>query len=250
VRAAAVAALQNASPAIRGDLLPPLYDDPSRLVRIEVARALAGATGDPPRAARASDELLAELRYNADRPEAQLGRGNFSAARGDRLGALAAFRKALAIDPGFSEAAVNLADLHRAAGDEAQAEQVLRSAIARDPSSAGAHHALGLVLVRQRRLPEALGELARAAALEPEDARFAYVHAVALHDGGKPADGLRAAEAALSRHPWDRDLLLAAASWRAEAGDTAQALSLARRLLELDPANADVQSLVRSLEAR
>ena len=47
------------------------------------------------------------------------------------------------------------------------------------------HHALGLALVRLKRTDAALGELERATVLEPGNARFAYVYAVALHSTGK-----------------------------------------------------------------
>ncbi len=52
----------------------------------------------------------------------------------------------------------------------------------------------------------------------PNDARFAYVNAVALHDSGRKAEATRALEAALVRNPNDRELLYAAASYRVEAG--------------------------------
>ncbi len=168
----------------------------------------------------------------------------------DTDGALAAYRKALAIDPGSSEAAVNLADLHRARGDERLAEEVLRTAIGRDPAAATAHHALGLALVRQQRMKEAIAELARAAAIEPDNARFAYVHAVALFDTGRKADALRTLDGALARHPNDRELLFAAASYRAQAGETAAALRLARRLQTLEPDSAQVGQFVRALESK
>ena len=60
-------------------------------------------------------------------------------------------------------AAINLADLYRRLQRENDAENVLRAAIAVTALDAGVHHALGLTLVRLKRLNEALGELRRAA---------------------------------------------------------------------------------------
>jgi tetratricopeptide (TPR) repeat protein/cytochrome c553 len=250
VRATAVNALAGTDPRARATLLARMLDDPSRWVRMEAARALAGTSVAKERLARASAEFIAEQRYNADRPEAHLALGNFAVAGGDADGAVAAYRKALAIDPGFTEAAVNLADLHRARGDERLAEETLREALRRDPAAAAAHHALGLVLVRQRRTAEAISELSRATALAPGESRFAYVHAVALFDAGRKAEALRTLDAALARHPNDRELLFAAAAYRAETGDKAGALRHARQLQALDPGSPQVRQFVQSLEAR
>jgi Flp pilus assembly protein TadD len=79
---------------------------------------------------------------------------------------------------------VNLADLRGQLGHDDQAEQVLRAAIMLAPADAGLHHALGLALVRLKRSPEAVSELGRAAELDPADARYAYVYAVALQSTG------------------------------------------------------------------
>lgn len=113
VRMAAVAGLGATDVPTRSSLLPPLLDDPSRLVRIEAARVLAVASVDAGALQRATDEFLAELRFLADRPEAHLALGNFAAARGHMAAALREVHAALAIAPS-PEAAVNLADLHRA----------------------------------------------------------------------------------------------------------------------------------------
>ncbi len=250
VRATAVGAFGDVEPVTRARLVERMLDDRSRLVRMEAARVLAGTAVAPARLERATAEYVASLRFNADRPEAQLTLGNFAAARGDADGALAAYRKALAIDPGFSEAAVNLSDLHRARGEDDLAEEVLRAALRRDPSAAGAHHALGLALVRRKRMPEALASLSRAAALAPDDARFAYVNAVALDGAGRKAEALRALDAGLARNPNDRQLLFAAATFRAQAGDSAGGLRYARRLQALDPDSPQVRQLVKALEPK
>jgi len=248
VRSAAVNGLDSVDPGTRTRLLVPMLDDGSRLVRMEAARALAGTGVDPARLARASAELEAEFRFNADRPETQTARGNLAAARGDASGAIAAYRKALAIDPGFSAAAVNLADAYRAQGDERLAEETLRAALARDPRAPGVHHALGLALVRQKRMQEALTELGRASELAPDDARFAYVYATALFETGRRPDALSVLDAALLRNPGDAALLHAAAYFRAQSGDRAGALRLARRLQALDPQNPQLRQFAESLE--
>jgi tetratricopeptide (TPR) repeat protein len=89
---------------------------------------------------------------------------------------------------------------------------------------AGLHHALGLALTRLKRREEALDELRRAAELDPERARYAYVYAVGLHSAGHVDDAMAALKASLARHPGDRDTLLALVSFSRDLGDVATAL--------------------------
>ena len=76
-----------------------------------------------------------------------------------------------------------------------------------------------MTLTRLKRLDEALGEFRRAAELEPDQARYAYVYAVALHSAGRGNEAMTALKESLARHPDDRDTLLALISFSREAGD-------------------------------
>ncbi len=255
VRRAAARALEGAEPALRLELLTPLLDDTVRAVRLEAARALASVPGErltqTQRAAldRGLAEYVAAQRFDADRPESHLNLGLLYAVQQRPVDAEAALKTALELDPGFAPAAVNLADLYRATGRDADGERILRAAVAHDPRGAAVHHALGLLLVRQRRRAEAIAELEAAARLEPESARYGYVYAVALHDTGRPTPARQALARVLSRHPYDADTLSAAAAYALEQGDTDQALVHARRLAELQPANAEARRLVERLTA-
>ncbi|MFO1361555.1 MAG: multiheme c-type cytochrome [Burkholderiales bacterium] len=255
VRAAAVSALAGADAATRAQLLARMLGDPVRLVRMDAARALAGeaearlAPDDRKRFESALEEYVAAQRFNADRPEAQAALGNLFAARGRDAEAAAAYRKALELDPTFVQAALNLADLHRAVAREDEAERTLRAALARAPQSAPVHHALGLALVRQKRTHEALAELALAAKLAPDDPRFAYVYGVALYDTGKRAEAMKVLQAALARHPYDRELLFALASYERAGGNVVRARERARLLRELEPENRDFARLATELGA-
>ena len=254
MRRAAASALDGATPTARAEILGPLLEDPVRGVRAEAARVLVGAGEQLPPAQRTAlerglDEYIAGERLNADRPEAHLNLGLLRAAQGEHAEAEAELRTALTLDPRFVPAAVNLADLYRAGGREGEGERVLREAIAREPRAAGAHHALGLVLVRQKRMADALAELDAAARLEPDSARYGYVYAVALHDAGRPTQALDVLARVLVRHPWDRDALVAATAYSRAQGRPRDALAHARRLAEIEPANAQVRQLVERLEA-
>jgi Flp pilus assembly protein TadD len=144
---------------------------------------------------------------------------------------------------------VNLSDLYRATGRDEQGGRVLRKALENDPRSAPARHALGLFLVRQKRMPEAVTELDAAARLAPESARYGYVYAVALNGTGRPKQAIEALQRVISRHPYDRDTLAALIAYSREQDNPGQALAYARRLAELEPANAEVRQLIQRLES-
>ncbi|MBK7457921.1 MAG: tetratricopeptide repeat protein [Betaproteobacteria bacterium] len=146
--------------------MPPLLADPVRQVRMESARALAGepeALLSPQQReafAAALREYVAAERFNADRPEGRANLGNLHATQGRFDEAVAAYRSALALDPGFEPAALNLADVYRGGGLEADAERTLREALARDPRSASARARAGPVAgapAAQRRVAAGAG---------------------------------------------------------------------------------------------
>jgi predicted CXXCH cytochrome family protein len=255
VRRAAARALEGAEPALRVELLTPLLGDAVRDVRLEAAHALASVPGDrltqAQRAAvdRGLAEYVAAQRFNADRPESHLNLGLLYLAQQRPVEAEAALKTALELDPRFVPASVNLADFYRATGRDAEGERVLREALRRNTRSATARHALGLLLVRQQRMPEAVAELEAAARLAPESARYGYVYAVALHDLGRPKQARDVLTRVLARHPYDRDALAAQIAYALEQRDSSQALAHARRLAELEPGNADVRRLVERLAA-
>jgi len=170
----------------RAALVSPLLSDSLRALRIEAAGQLADVPtiGLPPdrRVAfeRAAAEFIAAQRYNADRPESRVNLGTFFAARGDFGAAGPEFEAALRVDRKFVAAYVNLADMYRMQGREADAEQVLRDGIAACRATGALHYALGLTLAREKRLDDAVAELRRAAAMEPSNKRFASGYAAAL----------------------------------------------------------------------
>jgi Flp pilus assembly protein TadD len=124
----------------------------------------------------------------------------------------------------------------------------LRKAIAAAPQSAALHHALGLSLVRSKRPQDALEELRQAVDIQPEQARYAYVYAVALHSTGRASDALRLLQDNAERHPADRDTLSALINFSRQAGNTANALKYARQLATLLAGNPELARIIRELE--
>jgi tetratricopeptide (TPR) repeat protein len=239
VRRAAARLLPETDPHASPDGAALLLDDRVRDVRIEAAEALAGVTagagsGDAAAALeKATAEYVGAQEFNADRPEAHSNLGLLFGREKRFPEAEREFAMALSLDPTFAPAAVNLADLDRELGREAEGERVLREAISHSPDDASLQHALGLLLVRQGRGHEALDHLAAAARLAPANARFVYVYAVALGDAGQTAKALDVLEDDVARHPYDCDALAALVDSYRNARNPAKAEDYSKRLAEL-----------------
>jgi predicted CXXCH cytochrome family protein len=239
VRFAALQSLAGAPPDERVRLAARLLADPLKAIRIEAASVLASVPAEQlsveQRTAfeRASAEYVASQRYNADRAEARVNLGTFYANRGDAVKAEAEIKAAIGLNRRFIPAYVNLADLYRTVGRDAEGERILRDGLKITPRSALLHHALGLALVRLKRGDDALDELERATILEPANARFSYVYAVALHSTGKSEAAIARLEKTSAAHPNNRDILEALVSFHQARGASAAAREYAERLRAL-----------------
>jgi tetratricopeptide (TPR) repeat protein len=259
VRRAAARALSGVAPRASADLLSSPLNDPVRSVRIEAAEVVAGAPADSLRTGdslpagagealgRAITEYVAAQELNADRPEAHLNLALLFVRQKQYGRAKSELDVALSLDPAFAPAAVNLADLDRELGREDEGERILIDAIRRSPGDASLEHALGLLLVRERRESEALPHLAAAAQLDPANARFAYVYAVALNGAGQTDKAIEVLEDDVRRHPYDRDSLTALVQFYSNTGNQRRALAFANRLAQADPDNPQVRQLLRKL---
>ncbi len=212
MRAAAVFALEFLPPVNRYALLQPLITDPSKLVRMTVAARLIEVnpqqlSGNGQGELRSlQQEYLDWLKLNGDTPESLLSLGVFLAGQGQMENAERAYRQALRISPGFIPALLNLADLYRQNGMDAQGATLLLQAVTMAPESPVAQHAYGLLLVRQKRLQDALPYLQQAAELDPGEPRYAYVYGVALWETGHRKPAIQVLEDAWQRQPGNPEL--------------------------------------------
>ena len=257
VRIAALDALEPAPAQQVWPIVAPLLSDPVRGVRIRAALLLsaipaASQPGNDRRAfERAADEFVAAQKLNADRPESRSGLGAFHARQGRTAEAEAEYRAALRLSPQYAPAYVNLADLYRQTGRNDDAQATLREGLAAAPDNAVLRHALGLALVRAKANPdEAIDALARAADLAPDNARYGYVHGVALHSSGRLADAIAALRRVSERHPGDRETLAALVGFEQEAGNHAAALKHAELLSAIMPEDATLRRLIDELRKR
>jgi predicted CXXCH cytochrome family protein len=224
LRMAAVRASDSVPITIRTPLIGRLLLDPIRAVRIEAARALAGADPDVlgGHLAQALGPALEEYRLaqraDFDRPNAHVNLALLDSSMGRSAEAEAHYQNALDVGPYFIPTYVNYADLLRRNDRDGEGAPLLRQGLAIVPDSADLHHVLGLLLVRLGSPEEALGALARANQLAPENARYAYVLGIALYSQGQVEQSLEVLRAADERHPADVELLEALISICREAG--------------------------------
>jgi len=239
IRFGALQAVERLPLAQRLQLAEPLLSDSLRSIRIEAVRLLAAVPAEqlaPERQyafQRAATEFVESQRYNADRAEARVALGTFFAERGDALAAESELQSAIRLMPSSVPAYVNLADVYRTLGRDAEGESALRAGLGRVPQSGALHYALGLVLTRLQRGDTALREFSRAAGLEPGNARFAYVNAIALHSNGKVDAAIAQLRSALAIHQTDGDIIAALADFYRQRGDSVQATRYSARLRQL-----------------
>lgn len=255
VRIAALGLIENIDPINRVLSVSPLLNDPVLGVRIEAARILADIPeNELPNDKRdaykvALQQYLNTLQQDADWPASNVNLGNLLLRQGKLDAAIAAYQRALSLDSNFAGAYVNLADVYRQQGREEEAEKQLRKGLAVLPNAADLHHALGLLLVRKADMQDALKALASAANLAPDNVRYGYVYAVALHSSGKVNEALSLLKAINIRQPYDLDVLSALISMQRETGDFKSALVYARKAAEALPNDPSIKQLITDLEA-
>jgi tetratricopeptide (TPR) repeat protein len=254
MRIAALGLIEPFEPTVRAQAAAPLLADPVRGVRVEAARVLADVADDQLSAdqrrsrEKSTSEYVESLRLDADWPTANVNLGNLRLRQGRPEEAIAAYERALLLDPRFAGAYVNLADAYRQQKRESDSEKVLRRGLMLLPRAPDLHHALGLLLVRKGDKGAAIKELAVAAKLAPDNARYGFVYAVGLHSAGKRGEALSVLRSAEARHPYDLEILGTLVSMIREAGKPRDALPYARKIAEVLPDDLGVKRLVAELE--
>ena len=223
----------------RPDVIRELLRDPVRTVRIEAVASLLGIHAGRWRATdraalkSATTEYLEARAFNSDRGEGLVDLAHVALLAGDVQHAEGNLREAPDIDPTFTAAYVNLADLYRSQQRDEEAETVLREGLkaAADPSAV--EFALALTLIRLDRHAEAMTHLRRAYEVRPEVIRFGYVYAVAQFDQGDKAASLKTLRAIHERYPASREILQLLAGYNQQMGRNEVAEEYAAKLERL-----------------
>jgi len=205
-----------------------MLDDPLKMVRVEAAKQLSAiAPGEMDTWSRIKlqkgvEEYRQTLLFNADRAESQIALGALYANLGDNDKAEAAYKEALRLQPYFVPAYVNFANFYQKSGNEKAAFEVFRQGVGVLPDDASLHHALGLWYVRHKNPDQALQHIKTAAELEPDNARYQYVYAIALAERDVKA-AIVILEASLKKHTGDVATLYALSSYYETLGQSASA---------------------------
>lgn len=241
VRIATIGVLESVPMELRVRLAFKMLQDPIRAVRIEAARVLAAIpAGELPEEEQrllknGIQEYIDSQQAMAERPEAQANLGSLYGAQGEMEKAVSAFNTAIELNPVYVPAYINLADLYRSRGDEAKTDSVLRKALKTISKSSAVYHALGLSLVRQMRLDEALEALHQAAVLAPENSRYVYIYAVALNSTGDQVQAIAALQEAHLTHPNNVDILSALVTFNRDLDHQDAARHYAEKLRSISP---------------
>lgn len=249
VRRAAVMALSGLPGPTKWSLLQGVLDDPSRSVRIELARTLADVSAslngeDTLRLAKLLAEYRAALALQAYSPGSQLERSQLALRLGRPWEAEEAINSALKIEPNYVPALLNLADLYRAQGKTQSVEPLLKKALKMAPDSAAAQHSLGLFFVRQKNYQAALKHLALAAHQTEATPRYVYVYAVALDNQSKTQQAIDELKRANTRWPNQFEHLVTLIAYLEKTGQTQEVLPYVSQLSAISPGSPLVKQLL------
>ncbi|HEV3431848.1 MAG TPA: tetratricopeptide repeat protein [Paraburkholderia sp.] len=152
--------------------------------------------------------------------------------------AIAALNRALALQPDFTQALNNLANLYDARGERERAVAMLERVVALDPAYSVAHYNYGSLLLALGDLPRAEAELRRAIELDPRHIgawnNLANVFIKANHR----SQALALLEHACTFAPDSVDLLTNLGSLLRHVGRVEEARSALERALALSPGQA------------
>jgi|TARA_B100000315_G_scaffold220027_1_gene222386 predicted CXXCH cytochrome family protein len=249
VRRAAVEGVAFLPPQGRLQILQALITDEVKSVRLAVANQLADAFGDAPANMRPAllllyDEYVQSLQIIQDTPGGQINLASFFYRRGNPIATERAYQRALAIEPAFVPAMLNLADLRREEGNEAAAEDFLLRALEIAPDSGAVHHSLGLLYVRRSQLDLALQQLQLATTQADAAPRYSYVYAVALESTGAKDDAIQILKESEVTWPNQVETLLLLVNYLDQEGRAAELLPYLSNLSRIMPGNPAVTVLV------
>jgi predicted CXXCH cytochrome family protein len=254
VRAEVANLLEVVEPRMRLNYATRLVKDPVRAVRMNAARALVEIPenlfqpADYQAFQTALNEYIKAQQYNDDRPEGRVNLGTLYISLNQPDKAEQYLKSAIDIGAALAQPYVNLADLYRIQQRDKEGEEILRLGIRQSENPAPIHHALGLLLVREKRVDEALKELQKATHLAPDEARYSYVYGVALQSVKGNVAAVEYLKQAQKRHPADLNILFGLASFSLENGDLKAAAEYANQLLILAPQHQGAQQILDALE--
>ena len=155
IRLGAIQGVQNMPQSERWQLLEPLLSDKVLAVRSEAAAVLAPlwlnlSKQQQTKLQPALDDYLKIQDFNSDRGFAHTNRGNILAHMGRYSEAKIAYDQSIRIEPSYSTAYVNKAELYRRQGNENKNIATLKLGIKAQPDGGDLYYSLGLSMIRSK----------------------------------------------------------------------------------------------------
>jgi Flp pilus assembly protein TadD len=201
----------------------------------QIDRPRPGRPGDP---AEASNDLLQALKLSPETEEDTLLAASLAEDTGQNDAAEAAYRRVLAEDPKSEAATSGLAHLLIAKKQYAEAETLLRGALAKSPGDPALTAQLALALADQGN-PEALPLVQKLHQDHPDDTGITRMLAELLAETGQYAASDQLYSGLLKSNPDSEDLLVAHGQNLVEEQKFGVAFSIFKKITDLDPGNAD-----------
>jgi tetratricopeptide (TPR) repeat protein len=162
---------------------------------------LGDALGQQGRPEEAMAQYREALRLNPGYVNAHNNLGLTLVQLGQTDDAIAEYREALRLDPNRSNAHINLGDALAQEGRLQEAIDEFREAIRVDPASAEAHYDLGKALAPQGRIDDAIAEYREAVRIDPDYADAQNNLGIALAGKGQVGEAISHLEYALALDP-------------------------------------------------
>jgi tetratricopeptide (TPR) repeat protein len=228
--------------------------DATRIVRIRAAAALSaypdlkveGRFAESIK--KADEEVLASLSAWPDQWSSHYNLGNYDLNRGALKEAVASYDRALGIEPRAVMVLVNRSIAHARLGEVEKAETSLQAALGIAPDNAAAHFNLGLLKAEQNDPKQAESHLKSALKHDPQMAQAAYNLCILL-SGDRFEEALAFCREAAGLRPDDPKYAYALAFTLQQTGETAEAITVLKAIVEKYPAYQDAQALLRQIWA-
>lgn len=254
IRREAISNLEKISPAEQIAYITPLLSDPILAVRIEAAHALSfiplTALDETQTKAfhSAINEYISAMKTTLDMPGSNYNLAVLNENMGNLKLAEEYYINALHIDPNFTLARINLASLYNKINRNNDAEKLLRDGINLSSQQGDLYYSLGLLLVEENRLPEAINLLKQAATLLPTQARVQYNYALALQQLGDRKKAEQQLLLAQQLEPNNSDFIYALVVFYSQDNAWRQALKWATKLEEINPTSNQIKNLVLQIK--
>lgn len=185
IRVGAIRGAEGIQGPERWRILAPLLGDKVLAVRTEAARVLMPLWQMLNEMQKntllpALNEYLEVQKFNSDRGFAHTNRANVLAFQGEFKDAEQAYQDSIRIDPYFTNAYINLADLYREQKQETNSLRILKQGAEAIPDNGSLLYGIGLAYIRANQSTQAAKYLNKATVVDPENAHFHYVYALSL----------------------------------------------------------------------